>query len=165
MDLTQVNEVMGLASSAVGLTGKAAGTIQAIKALFDSGNPGQSGEAGKLINALAAELTAANIMNVQLSEGLRALSQELRRLDEFETEKARYEIFHTRQNDVVFRLKAEVANGEREHFICPVCLNRDRLISFLQGTGDYRRCQTDNNHVFQFADTPLPSRGGGNWMA
>ncbi len=41
IDLTTINEALGLASSAVGLTGKAASTISAIKGLFEEGKRGQ----------------------------------------------------------------------------------------------------------------------------
>ncbi|MBP2446379.1 hypothetical protein [Rhizobium leguminosarum] len=163
MDLTPINEVLGLASSAVGLTGKATSTIAAIKGLFEAGKTPDNSEASKLLNDLATELTMANMTNVQLSQALKTLSREMLRQDEFEREKARYALTQTREGDVVFKLKEDMANGQPVHFICPVCLNRDHLISFLQGNGDYRRCQTNNNHVFQFTDTPLPQSSGSDF--
>src|SRR5690606_6619466 len=109
-----------------------------------------SGEAQTLLNTLAIELTAANMMNVQLSEALKALSRELKRQDDFESEKARYEFFQTEQNDVVFRLREDHANGQPAHFICPVCLNSERQISFATGEGDFKACQKNRDHVFRF---------------
>lgn len=166
MDLTPINEVLGLASSAVGLTGKAASTITAIKGLFEPGKMPDSAEASKLLNALASDLTAANVMNVQLSESLRTLSQQLQRQDEFENEKARYELFQTGQNDLVFKLKEEKANGQPIHFICPVCLNSGKEISFISGEGDFKRCQKDTNHIFRFKNTPIrqPTRASSGWV-
>src|SRR3954452_10403814 len=89
MDFSQIESVLGLASTALGATGKAVATVEAIKKLFPSEKTSDNGEAAKLLNSLAGELTAANITNVQLSEALRALSSELKRQDDFEKEKAR----------------------------------------------------------------------------
>lgn len=157
MDLTQVSEALGLASSAVGLTDKAASTVESIKRLLVSDKPVDAGEADRLLNSLARELTAANVMNVQLSESLRQISQELRRQDEFEREKVRYEMFETVEQDIVFRLSEDAANGEPIHFACPVCMNRDKIISYVSGNGDFKTCQTDRNHVFRFKKSPARS--------
>jgi hypothetical protein len=154
MDLSTINEVVGLATSAVGLTGKATSTVASIKGLIDGGKTADSDETAKLINTLATELTSANIMNLQLSKALGNLSQELLRQDSFEKEKARYELFETGQKDIVFKLKDSAANGQPIHFVCPVCLNSDSLVSFIAGEGDYKLCQTNRNHAFRFNNTP-----------
>ncbi|MEO9683254.1 MAG: hypothetical protein ABJF86_10420 [Tateyamaria sp.] len=155
MEFAQIGEMIGLASSAAGATGKAADTIQTIKGLFQSGSEPDTDQAAKLLNALATELTAANMMNVEVSTALKALSQELYKQDEFEKEKGRYELYRTRQNDMVFKLKTDQSNGQPDHFICPVCLNRDKLVSFIVGEGDYKICQTDRSHHFKFDYTPM----------
>lgn len=161
MDFTQVNEVLGLASNAVGLTGKAASTITTLKGLFekDKTKAPDSSEASKLLNELANELTLVNMTNVQISQTLKVFSQELHRRDEFEKEKARYELYKTTVGNLVYKLKAEVANGQPSHFICPVCLNKDKLVSFIQGEDDYRTCQTNNNHGFEFNRSTQYSNG------
>jgi hypothetical protein len=166
MDLTTINEALGLASSAVGLTGKAASTIAAIKGLLEPGKTPDTSEASKLLNALANELTMANITNVQLSQALKTLGQELLRQDEFEKQKARYELFETRRGDMVFKLREDMAEGQPMHFVCPVCLNRDKLISFIRGEGDRRHCQTDVHHSYQFdrTDSPPTRRRSGGWV-
>lgn len=153
MDFTQFNEVLGLASNAVGLTGKAASTISTLKGLFekDKAKVADSGEASKLLNELANELTMVNMTNVQISQALKLLNSELQKRDEFEKEKARYELHKTSIGNFVYKLKDDVTNGQPAHFICPVCLNKDKLISFLQGEEDYRVCQTDNNHGYEFS--------------
>lgn len=155
MDLTIINEALGLASSAVGLTGKAASTIGAIKGLFESGKAPDQTEASKLLNDLATELTMANMTNVQLSQALKTLSGELLRQDQFERERARYDLFQTPQRDIVFKLKDDMTNGQPMHFICPVCLNASKLVSFISGEGDYKVCQTNSAHNFKFKDTPF----------
>lgn len=34
-------------------------------------------------------------------------------------------------------------------FICPVCMKRDQLISYITGTDEYKVCQMDKNHFFR----------------
>lgn len=156
MDLTIVETVLGLASTAVGVTSKAASTADAIKNLFslEKAAP-DNGEAMKLVNALASELTTANVMNVQLSEALKQLSNELRKEDQFEKEKGRYELFTTSHGNLVYKLRAVAADGQPEHYICPACLAKDRLIVFIQGSGDYKTCQVNRDHLYQFGSTPV----------
>lgn len=153
MDLTTFNEALGLASSAVGLTGKAAATISAIKSMFEGGKTPDSSETAKLLNELANELTLANMTNVQISQALKTLNQELLRQDEFEKEKSRYELVETEVNDFVFKLKAEAANGQPIHFVCPVCLNNNKVINYISGQNDFKLCQSDNKHLFRFKKT------------
>lgn len=154
LDLSQISEAIGLASSAAGATGKAADTIKTITTLFRSDKEPDKDEAARLLNTLAVELTAANMINVNISTALKKLSHALHQQDQFEQEKRRYELFKTGTNDIVFKLKSDLSNGQPDHFICPVCLNRDKLVSFISGEGDYKRCQTDKDHFFHFSDTP-----------
>ncbi len=165
MDITQLGAIVGLASSAVGLTDKATSTVASIKELFEGDKAPDSGEATKLLNTLAGELTSANMMNVQLSTMLKALTDELQREDAFAAEAARYELIETGQNVMIYRLKESEANGEPIHYICPVCLKRDRLISYADGNGDFKVCQTNREHVFRFDHTPIrqPKRTRGTW--
>ncbi|MGK9054198.1 hypothetical protein [Neorhizobium petrolearium] len=167
MDPATIGTVLGLATSAVGLTGKAADTISSIKGLFDSGKAPDNAEATKLLNALAAELTAANMTNVQLSQALKALSAELSREDEFEREKARYELHQTGEGAYVLKLKEDMANGQPQHFICPTCFNKDKLVSYLaKRNSDFMACQANGEHLFRFKNTPWdPPRTnrGGVW--
>lgn len=157
MDFEQINELLGLASSAVGFTGKATNTIAAIKELFENDKTPNNGAAAELLNTLATQLTAANMTNLDLSQALKVLSQELHRQDEFEREKARYALFQTGENDMVFQLRQDAANGQPIHFICPVCLNRDKLISFITGDQYEKFCQSDKSHRFSFAQFPYDS--------
>lgn len=155
MELSVVAEVIGLASGAAGATGKAAETIKTIAGLFNNGKEPDTDEAARLLNVLAAELTSANMMNVQLSNALKILSQELHKEDTFQTDKARYELWHTNEDDLVFKLKEDVHSERPLHFICPVCLNRDKLISFITGSGDFKTCQTNSSHLYRFGNTPM----------
>jgi hypothetical protein len=152
VDLTAITEVMGLAGTAAGATGKATETILKIKSLFEGGGEPERGQAEAMLNTLAAELTAANMMNVQISTALKQLSSDMRRHDEFEVEKARYELFETPSNDFVYKLIEGQDQGQPSHFICPVCLTRDRLISIVRPrrNPDYKICQTDDGHMYTF---------------
>lgn len=154
MDFGQIESLLGLAATATGMTEKAVSTASAVKKLFAGDKAPDAGEVSTLANELAAQLTAANMMNVQISTALRLLSADLKRQDEFETERARYELFETAQRDIVFRLKEGSTDGQPRHFICPVCLNRDKLVSFIRGEGDYKYCQTNREHFFEFQDSP-----------
>lgn len=153
MDFSSIESVLGLASTALGATGKAVSTVEAVKKLLTAEKKPDNSEAQALLNTLATELTAANMMNVQLSEAIKALSRELKQQDDFEKEKARYELFQTGQNDMVFKLKEGQSNGQPIHFICPVCLNSDRNISFISGEGDFKICQKNREHSFRFRST------------
>ncbi|BCH60410.1 hypothetical protein RvVAR0630_30340 [Agrobacterium vitis] len=157
MDLSTFNEALGLASSAVGLTGKAASTISTIKGMFEGGKAPDNSKASELLNDLAAELTMANMANVQLSQALKTLSAELQAQQDFDKEKARYGLFQTIEGDMVYRLKEAMADGHPTHFVCPVCMNRDRLISFIVGESDFKVCQTNRDHTFRFKKTDWQS--------
>ena len=164
MDLSAIETVIGLASTAVSVTGKAATTAEAIKKLFSSDKAPDAGEALQLVNMLAGELTAANLMNVDLSTALKTLSQELRADDQFEKERARYELYETEKKDLVYKLKEDRADGQPMHFICPVCLNRDKLISFIRGEGDFKYCQIDRKHQYQFKYIPSDGLQRDRWL-
>ncbi|TAU84618.1 hypothetical protein [Rhizobium leguminosarum] len=152
MDLATLDTALGLASTAIGVTGKAASTVEVIKKLITGDKAPDASEAAKLVNALAGELTAANIMNVQLSEALRRLSDELRKEDEFTKEKARYELVATERKDMIYCLKEDAANGQPIHDACPVCMH-EKKIMFIRGEGDTRHCQANNQHIFRYVRT------------
>ena len=162
MDFSQLESVLGLASTALGATGKAVSTVESVRKLLGSDKKPANSEAQALLNSLAAELTAANMMNVQLSEALKVLGRELKRNDEFENQKSRYELFETGEHDVVFKLKDDAADGQPIHFICPVCLNNDRAINYVVGEGDFKLCQKDKSHIYRFKNTVW--RRGSNAM-
>ena len=106
-----------------------------------------------------------NVTNDELSKALRTLGQEWQRQEEFEQEKARYELYETNEGDMVFKLREDAANDQPIHFICPMCLNRDKLFSFIRGRGDYKICKADGTHTFQFSNTPIRQpRHDSNWF-
>lgn len=165
MDTNQLNELLGLASSAVNTTGQAASNIAKIKKLFEGGKSSMGVEEQRLLTTLASEVSAANFMNVQISGSIKELRQDLQRQDEFEKEKARYELFQTDQNDLVYKLREDAANGQPDHFICPVCLHARQLVSFITGERDHKICQTNGAHAFRFTNTPTQRRQEKTWIS
>lgn len=165
MDMEYLTNAVGLASAAIGMTGKAASTADAIKKLFASDKAPDKSEAAKLVGDLASELTAANITNLKLSEALRSLSEQFRKEDEFDRERERYELVATDRNEMVYRLRAEAANGQPDHYVCPVCMH-EKKINFIRGVGDIRHCQANQSHFFRFTTTPRQPRvrAGRSWM-
>lgn len=158
MDFSTVTQAIAMASSAVGLTGQAATTAQAIKKIITADGTADQGETAQLLNTLASELTAANMMNVQISDALRQLNKEWQRENEFEIIKAQYERWETPVGDIVYRFKPADAQSGPTHYICPVCLNRDKLVSFVTGDNYYKSCQTESAHTFDFQKAPDYSR-------
>ncbi|TBC51036.1 hypothetical protein [Rhizobium ruizarguesonis] len=158
MSIEYLTDAVGLASAAIGMTGKAVSTADAIKKLFASDKAPDKSEAAKLVGELAAELTAANITNLKLSEALHGLSEELRKEDQFEKEMARYAPYQTAEDDIVYKVREEFAGEEPIHFICPACLKKDRLFIFITGKGDYKHCQLNHTHTYHFGSTQWPSR-------
>ena len=157
MDITQLQTVLGLASGALGATGQAVSTVDAIKKLFAKEGGQTPAEVQALLNSLANELTAANLMNVKLSDALKELHKILQREDAFERERERYEVFHTSKDDIVLRLRSDARNGEKERYICPICANTKQIISYVTGDRYYKNCQTCN-HLFDFEEQPMPER-------
>lgn len=148
MDFEAIGAVLGMAQTAVGLTGTAVKTADAAKQLFAKDKDKTSERASELLNDLARDLTAANVTNLQLSEALMDLSRQIRAEDAFEKQKARYELVATDEDDMVYRLREDCADGQPIHHVCPVCMNRDKLISFLRMSKNTAYCQTDHLHTY-----------------
>ncbi len=43
------------------------------------------------------------------------------------------------------------------HFICPICLNRDKVVSYISGESD-KSCQINGTHHFKFKNDTPPRR-------
>ncbi|PSL17626.1 hypothetical protein [Shimia abyssi] len=153
MDHTQIQEALGLASSAVGISDKATKTIRAVETQLNYGSVEVEGALAELIAQLVVELTTANITNTQLYEVVKNLNRKFHENVAFEQEKARYEMVETAEGDYVFRIKDHMVDEQPIHYICPVCLNQDKRISYIAGR--HRRvCQTNRKHVFSFGKKP-----------
>ena len=136
IDLTQVQTVLGLASTAVGLTGQAAATVDSVKKALSGGKGADSGKAVELLNSLASQLTTVNIMNVELSGQLRTLSKELEKDNRFEERLARYQLVDSGYGDLLYLLRGEAAKDEPEHYVCPVCIEKESRFHYVTGAKD-----------------------------
>ncbi|QCP84719.1 hypothetical protein EYE35_03190 [Cereibacter sphaeroides] len=164
MDISQVQTVLGLAASAVGVTGQAAANVEAIKKAFSSGAHSDSGEAQQLLNGLAAQLTSANMMNVQLSTMLKDVCAAIERENKFEQRLERYRLVDTGFGEMIYTLRHECANGEPEHHICPICVEKLGKFYFITGAYDavHKTCQ-GCRHPFQFNKPIAPRRKYGEF--
>jgi hypothetical protein len=122
---------------------------------------GDNQPAQELLNKLATHLTAANITNVQLSAHLKALSDTLLAENAFEERKGRYKLVDTGNGEMIMVLRSEAANGDPVHYICPICLERDRRFHFVTGPADKdgKICQ-GCRHFFRFYPHNPSYRGG-----
>src|SRR5690606_12059138 len=115
--------VLGLATSAVGLTGQATATVEAVKRAFPRKSDEASGEAQQLLNNLATQLTSANMMNLQLSSTLKDIVAQVEREQRFEKRLARYELIDNGYGELIYSLRVEhVYQPEPSHYICPICI-------------------------------------------
>jgi len=149
MTPSRIQEMLGLASTGTGLGEKVKGTILGLRELLSRTRLRHDNQIIETLNRLDVDLTAATVVNTQLSAELRKLSDEVSKADGFEAEKAKYELVETSEGDFVFRIRSVMADERPVHYICPVCLNRDKTISFIAGR-HRKSCQTDRKHVFNF---------------
>lgn len=167
MDLSEIQVILGLAANAVGLTKDAASTvIQMRQAVSGNELQGDTRKAEELLNILATDLTAANMANVQLSTHLKALSDALLRENALEKRKRRYKLVDMGEGVILFVLRAEDADEDPPHYICPICLEKERRFHFVTGPagGDGKHCQ-GCGHYFQFRKPHYSVRSNRNPFA
>lgn len=165
MDLTQIQTVLGLATTAVGLTGKATATIEAVRNTFSAKSDEANAEAQQLLSSLATELTSANMMNLQLSSMLNDVVAQMKKEHKFEKRLAKYELIESSYGDVIYSLKSENSDSEPHHYICPICIEKNEQFHFVTGShaSEGKHCQ-GCNHYFQFKQTDrLPRRSSSGY--
>lgn len=163
MDIAQINAVLGLASGAAGLTTQAAQTVQAIKDLFARSKSDGKDEMTDLLNALVTELTSANLLNLRLSNALSEISESVAKDIYFEQKMKRYQLFTTNQGDIVYQLQDEFIKNDPPHYICPICIEKNKAFHFVVGSSNERgkRCQ-GCGHYFIFRESnPIKRTTGG----
>ena len=167
MELSDIQAILGLAASAVGLTKEAASTVDQVKkAVSSNGLQGDTRKAEELLNTLATHLTVANMTNVRLSTHLKALGDALLKENALEERKRRYKLVDMGNGEMLFVLRAEDANGDPPHYICPICLEKERRFHFVTGPeqGDGKHCQ-GCGHYFQFRKPNYSVRSNRNPFA
>jgi hypothetical protein len=109
----------------------------------------------------------------------RELEEELRRFEDWDTEKQRYKLEDVGQGCMAYVLKPGVENGEPAHSICAVCYQEGRksiLVPFhiSVGRGDALQChvcgsemvirgQDGRESALMFAKMPQPKGSAGAW--
>ncbi len=88
---------------------------------------------------LTKKLVDARLAQAEILHRLNALEDEMKELDRFEKQMARYALSQTDGGAIVYALKPECAEGEPMHYLCPACLDR-RQRPILQPVGKFLHC-------------------------
>jgi hypothetical protein len=152
MNPNRLQEMLGLASAAAAFCDRTIHAVSALRELLNRAKPKRDPEVTETLKKLDADLLATAVVHARLSAKLTSLNEEISRNEEFEKERSRYELVETSEGDFVFRIKNNMADEQPIHYICPVCVNRDKTISFIAGR-NRKVCQTDRKHVFNFGKT------------
>jgi hypothetical protein len=156
MDIVTVQTALGLATTAVSLTGQATNTFETIKKLIAGSDKAASAEAQQLLNNLAHQLTLANMTNVEISSALRELSAQIEKENHFDQRLSRYQLFDTGHGDMLYMLRKDRAGDDPIHYVCPICIEKEKQFQFVVGhdTDDGKVCQ-GCSHYFQFSQIPV----------
>ena len=117
MDISQIIDYLG---GGAGALSNAAGTAEKLRDLI-RGDDRLPREVSELCLRIYDQLLDAKQVQVRLEGDLRALQQELAKLDRFDAEAARYKLQPTEYGAFVYFLREEHSNGEPMHCICPNC--------------------------------------------
>ena len=110
-----------------------------LKELIGKNGSKDQGQQRDIIIDLISELQDAKETNLNLRQQLQDLQSAVFEAQKSHDEFARYYLVETNGGDKIFRLKTELANGEPDHFICPLC-KEEGIKTILQGDGDYADC-------------------------
>ncbi len=143
-DLTQIGAFANAVSTALKVTGEAAGTLKSIKDLVNKVETNDRSEIDDLLNKLATQLTVANLQNLQLSEELKQVTDTIIAANDFQSRLSRYEEFHTSEGDIVLKLREEFFSNGKGHYVCPVCVEKSKQFHFVTGraTQTFFVCQS-----------------------
>ena len=85
-----------------------------------------------VVIALQEKIFAGNAAYSELLQRKDELEQEVMRLKDWETEKARYELVELHDGALAYAVKETVRGAEPFHYICPACYQQGKK-SILQG--------------------------------
>ena len=125
IEIAAVAAAVGIAKNLKDLTSSLGASVPTdvrdeIVALFD-----------KLMD-VQTEVLAAQGRDIKLTERCRKLEDDLRRVEAWEAERARYALQKRGSKKYVYELRRERANGEPQHWLCSKCFAEGRK-SILQG--------------------------------
>lgn len=84
-----------------------------------------SGEAGEHVVQLVSALMTAQAAQADLAQAKRDLEDEVKRMKDWNAEKARYQLAEAGGNKVlVYTIKEEIRGTEPPHYICATCYQR-----------------------------------------
>ena len=115
MDISQAAAALSSLQALVEL-GKAASNVRDQGAFL-----AQSNELQAQIAGLLGEIVAGHQKNSSLQVEIESLKRKLSDLEDWEKEKLRYELIDFGGETFAYRLKADAANGEPPHRLCPDC--------------------------------------------
>lgn len=88
---------------------------------------------------LTKKLVDARLAQAEILHRLHTGENEMKELDRFEKQAARYVLAQTDGGAIVYALKPECAEGEPMHYLCPACFDH-RKRPILQPMGQFLRC-------------------------
>jgi hypothetical protein len=91
------------------------------------------------------------MMNLDLSAQLKVISATVQAENTFEERKRRYRLVDTGMGEMILELRPEAAGGDPQHYVCPICVEREHRFHFVTGPGtaDGKYCQSCN-HFYRF---------------
>jgi len=124
--------MLDVIAGAFGALKGAADITQGLIALkTDVAVSGKAIELNQIIAGVQQQLFSAQLEFSTVQGRIRELEAELTRFKNWESEKARYQLVELAPSTFVRRLKAEMANGEPVHDVCPNCYEQG-MRSILQ---------------------------------
>lgn len=154
MDFEIVRQALALTGAAGEAVKSVSSAVEAVRAKVRQKGSEVPADLQDLIVELSEKVADAKMANVELSVALSEIRMQLLKEDEFTRERAHYRLIQTVKGYNVWELKIDCANGEAIRYACPNCMN-DHRISFIDGVGYYRVCQSCK-HGVQFSDAPKP---------
>lgn len=131
--LESLPAMVGLATSALGLLKGATDIANDIKDLVEKPDI-DTGATKQLVSDLLDRLIRLQAEQLALKGTVMDLQEEMRRVDRFEAEAARYALQRTELGALVYELQDSQANGQPPHCICATCYEK-RIKSILQPVG------------------------------
>ena len=125
IEIAAVAAAVGIAKNLKDLTSSLGGSVppevrDQILALFDR------------VVDIQTEVVTALDRNIKLTDRCRELEDQLKRVENWEAEKARYALQRVGSGGTAYRLKP--SESETDHFLCPNCFE-DQKKSYLQRQG------------------------------
>jgi hypothetical protein len=155
--IDQIAEVIGIAKGGADLVNAAIGTADKLsETLRPAGKDPALVEVSVLASGVLKQIIEAQQANLTVTRRLHELEAEVKAMNRFEAEMARYALQALPGGALVLALKPECAAGEPAHHICPACSENAKK-SILQPHGRLLKC---NACGAEYEAGPRPDVGG-----